>query len=231
MAKLLTGLSKTVPYLALGGKIKQREIQQVLSYVIAAPNTSASAIVAATSGTATAGTVGTATLDYPRNIAVKFVEASGTAWNSTVTVYGKNQFGEAINEAFSVAGDGTVTVNGTKVFAYVGTVAMANASGAAAGDDMCVGYVSAGGTAMFGLPTKISGSADVINLRWIDGAHGTGALTGNKRGTATVDTSFHAIIPTADIASDDDWIVMYKSDYRVDDDEYTPQNVDTVTNA
>jgi len=231
MSKQLTGLSRSQPYLALGGKIKQREIQQTLNYVISAPNTSASAIVAECSGTGTSGTIDYAEMDYPRNLAVKFTEASGTAWNASVTLYGKNQFGEVINESFAIAGDGTVTVNGTKCFSYLGTATLTNASGQAAGDDWCVGYISDAGTCAFGIPTKVSGSADIVNLRWIDGAHGTGALTGNKPGTATIDTVNHTFIPTAAIVSDDDWILQYKSDYTTDDNEYSQPNPSVITNA
>ncbi len=226
MTKVLTGLSKNNPYLAMGGKIKPREIDQYLIYAVQKPAIGDSAIVATTAGTATAGTVAINYLDYPRNLSVKFVESSGTAWNSTVTIYGKDQFGNAISEDFSIAGDGTITVHGTKVFDYVGTVAMANASGAAGADDMAVGYCSADGTTKLGLPTKVSGSADIKRFTWLD----NGA---SKQGTATVDTTFHAIVTgVGTISNQDDYIFWIKPNYVSDDNEMLlTSNPTNITNA
>lgn len=226
MTKVLTGLSKNNPYLAMGGKIKPREIDQYMFYPVMKPGISASAVVATTAGTATAGTVAINYLDYPRNLSVKFVESSGTAWNTSVTVYGKNQFGSVINESFACAGDGTITVHGTKVFDYVGTVTMTNASGADAADDMAVGYCSADGTTKFGLPTKVAGSADIKRFTWLDNAT-------SKQGTATVDTTFHAIVTAiGTVSNQDDYLFWVKPNYVSDDNEMMlGSNPSSITNA
>src|SRR3990167_11974 len=96
----LVGLEQSQPYLAWGGKIKPREVDQYQTWIIGHPNISASAIVAECSGTATAGTVAVSYLDYPRSLAMKYVEASGTAAIATATVSGKDQFNNVISETF-----------------------------------------------------------------------------------------------------------------------------------
>lgn len=203
------GLGKHEPYLALGGKIRPSEIDEIKQYVFLKPAVGDSAIMAAMSGTASAGTIALTELDYPRNLSVKFVEASGTAWVATAVVTGKDQFGVAITESFVNTNEGTVTVNGTKIFSSVSALALTSAS-AASGDDVAVGYCISAGTAKLGLLTKISSAQDVKRVTWVDNAV-------NKPGTVTVDTANHAIIVSADIAAADDYIVWVKPNYFADD--------------
>jgi len=225
--EMLTGISGVggLPYLALGGKIKQREIDQYQQYVVMKPSIGASAVVAECSGTATAGTIAINYPDYPRNLSMKYVEASGTAAVATATVHGHDQFGNVISENLVNTNSGAVTVNGTKVFSYVGTVTLGGAS-TAAGDDVAIGYVNADGTTKFGLPTKVRGSADVKRYTWVDNAT-------TKQGTCTVDTTIHAVVlATGTVSNQDDHIFLIKSNYAVNDNEVCKvTNSTDITNA
>jgi len=212
MSKELTGLSRTTPYLAWGGKIKQQEVDQYQQYIVMKPGVGDSAIVATTAGTAAAGTVAIPYPDYPRNINMKYVEASGTAAIATVVVDGHNQFGEVISESFVNTNEGTVTIDGTKVFSYLGTVTFTGA-GRAAGDDMAMGYCDTDAVARYGLPTKVSGSAEVVRYTWLDNGS-------SKQGTCTIDTVNHAVITaTGTVSPQDDHIFLIKANYLTDDDE------------
>ena len=225
MTKVLTGLSKHEPYLAFGGKIKQQEIDQYQQYCVLRPGISGSAIVATTAGTAASGTVAINYPDYPRNLSMTYVDASGTTAIATVVVHGHNQFGSVISENFVMTQLGTATTEGTKVFAYVGTVTFTGAN-RAAGDDMSVGYCSADGTARFGLPTRVAGSADVKRYTWLDN-------TVTTQGTCTVDTVNHAVIlATGTVSNQDDHIFLIKANYLTDDDEMCKvANATTITKA
>lgn len=208
------GLSQTVPYLAWGGKIKPQEIDMVQQLVFLQPDASDSAIMNALSGTGLVGTVTLGELDYPRNIQVTFTEASGTAWSGAVTVNGKDQFGNVISEVFNIAGDGTISINGTKIFDKVTSITNLPSAGSAAGDDVKVGYAVAAGTAKLGLLSKVGAASDVKRVKWND----NGTL---KPGTVVVDTTYHAIKLAGAISGDDDYIVLYKPDYTADDSTVT----------
>lgn len=223
--KVLRGLSRTTPFLAWGGKIKPNEIDEYKQYVILKPSILGSTIVAACSGTALSGTVARNYLDYPRNVRANFIEASGTGWTGTLTVKGKDQFGNVISENIVNAALGTTATNGTKVFAYVGTVTHAN-TGAAAGDDWSLGYCNIDGTTKFGLPNKISGSADIRFITWLDNGVST-------PGTVTVDKVNHAIVTQiGTVSNQDDLIIGFIPNYKTDDnEECLLGNPSSVTNA
>jgi hypothetical protein len=206
------GLSKTTPYLALGGKIRPTEIDMVHEYVYIKPGASSSAVMAECQGTAAAGTVaGNGQFDYPRNLAVKFVETSGTAWIGTVVVTGVNQFGSTITETFINTNSGTVTVCGTKIFDKVSSVAVTGAS-AATGDDIAIGNGIAAGSARIGLYTRIGAVSDVKRVLWVD----NGTL---KPGTVTVDTTNHCVVLGNAISGDDDFLIFVKPNYTTDDND------------
>jgi len=210
--KQLVGLERTTPYLALGGKIKPTEMDVLWQYCIIKPSNSNSAIVNTANGTALAGTVTLAYPDYPRSLSFTFTEASGTAAIATATISGKDQFGSVITEELVCTNLGTSTTYGTKVFAYVGTVTLAG-SDRASGDAHQIGYSDADGTALFGLPAKIGTASDVKRVTWLDNAT-------SKPGTVTVNTTLHAVkVATGTVSPQDDFIILYKPDYRVNDNE------------
>lgn len=207
------GLSKHEPYLSLGGKIRPTEVDRLEVFYYLKPSVSDSAVMNTLSGTASAGTVTLAYPDYPRNLKATFTEASGTAWAATATVTGKDQFGNAVSEAFAHVNLGTSIVYGTKVFAEVTAVALEGASGAAT-DDVKIGYVIEAGTAKLGLFTKIGAANNVRRVHWVDNGVST-------PGTVSIDTTYHAFKPGAAIAAADDYIAYVKPNYTTDDNEIT----------
>ncbi len=107
--------------------------------------------------------------DYPRNLLFQF---PGTQTGGSITVFGKDQFGYKISETIGQATGtgGGLGAAGTKIFASVGS-ATVNASGTGLGTYK-LGYAvgtAAGSVALFGLPTKIAGTADVVNVAYYDG--------------------------------------------------------------
>lgn len=158
----------------------------------------------------------TAMADYPRNVEVKILPASGSITGGTVTITGKNQFGVTFSETFAVgtAVNGGTAV-GSKIFATfataVGTLGVSDAGNCT----VTVYPASTGTTALFGLPTKIAGSTDVKLMSF--GSTGVAkAVNGGTIG-AFVDTTVHAIKAPNTIttpAANATWInVWYKSTY------------------
>jgi hypothetical protein len=151
--------------------------------------------------------------DYPRSVRVAIAAASGSTTGGTFKLTGKNQFGEVISESFIVAtaADGGTTL-GTKVFgqftAFTGTIGTVDAG---------VGTVvlspnAAGTTALFGLPCKLGGTADLIMMTM--GSTGVAkACNGGTLG-GYVNLAQHAIKAPNTIttgAADPSWIqVWYK---------------------
>jgi len=130
--------------------------------------------------------------DYPRSVSVKFNLASGSIGGGTFTLSGKNQFGELQTENFSV---GTTvnggTVNGTKVWAQFGTMLGTVGTGDPGSGTLTVYPTATGTTALFGLPTKIGGTADVLLMSF--GSTGISkAVNGGTIG-AFVDATTHSI--------------------------------------
>ena len=225
MAKISTGMSKNFPGFAHDlTRVKPRDIDEEIQYCIIKPGCGTAAVVADTDGSAAAGTFAVNEPDYPRSIAVAWCDASGTTLVGTAIISGKNQFGDVISETFVNTSGGTTHVQGTKVFGYFGTCTLTHANGAA-GDTITVGYGTALGTARFGLPNKVSGSADVKRVTWID----NGAA---KPGTATIDTANQAILLGAHIEAADEYIITLRPNYTTDDDHQCKiTNSALVTNA
>lgn len=154
--------------------------------------------------------------DYPRSVSMKILPASGSISGGTFTLTGKNQFGVVQTESFAIgtAVDGG-TANGTKVFGTFtscsGTIGTSDAGNATA----TLYPTAVGSVALFGLPAKIAGSADVKLISF--GSTGVAkAVNGGTIG-AFVDATVHAIqapntitTPAADLT----WInVLYKPTY------------------
>ena len=208
------GLGKTDPYLAWGGKIRPSEIDEVRQFVYLKPSVSDSAIMNACalgSVTSATGTITSAYPDYPRSLLVTFTETGGTVFDGTVTVVGKNQFGEAVSETFGVVSLGTSAVAGSKVFNEITAISAVVGSFGTGAVDAKVGFAVGTPNAKLGLFTKVGAANDVRKVIWND--NGT-----TKNGTVTVDTTYHAIAPADSIAAADDYIVWVSPDYRSDDE-------------
>lgn len=188
-------------------KIAPDEIDMYQIYHVLKPGTAMASM-----GTKNPATDGTATLllggypDYPRNLLVTH-DAAATV-GGTLVVEGKNQFGAPISESFGIAdAAGTRTqVAGTKVFGYVGTATWTSTAGTGGAGTVSIGYVA--GTAnnpKFGLPVPVAGSADIVNMLWIDNAV-------SKQLTEVVDATHSAFIirESGGVNPSDDYIVRYK---------------------
>ena len=189
-------------------KIAPDEIDSYVIYNILKPGTALDAM-----GTKDPSSDGTAELisrsgypDYPRNLLVTH-DANSTV-GGTLIVYGKNQFGSAINESFGItnAAGTRSQVAGTKVFGYVGSAVWESSAGTGNVGTVSIGFVQ--GTAnnpKFGLPVPISGTTDLIYINWLDNGV-------TKAGSVVVDTTYHAVInrETGGVVSADDYIVWFR---------------------
>ena len=155
--------------------------------------------------------------DYPRNVVVEIKPASGSTTGGTFALTGKNQFGESISETFTIAvGANGGSAVGTKVFgqftALTGTIGTCNA-----GVGTVVVYpATTGTTCLFGLPDKIGGTKDVLNISF--GSTGVSkAVNGGTIG-AFVDATTHSIKAPNTLttpAGNLTWInVWYKATWR-----------------
>src|SRR3990167_3081799 len=167
-----------------------------------------------------AGTAATGTLvlinaiaDYPRNL--EFVLAgTGVGMAGTATIYGTNQFGGSVNEAFGFgSADNGGTVVGTKIFAQIsaGTLLFGTAVGNGTAK---LGVGTLGTTTLFGLPAKIGGTTDV---KLVSKGGSVGMLTAGGGTIAQyVDLPQHAIKSPTNVVSANIISVIYKPTYNAE---------------
>lgn len=135
-------------------------------------------------------------LDYPRNLELTILGSHG-AMVGTITVNGKNQFGEDVSETIAIAaGSLGGTTAGTEIFRQVdnGTFSFGTAVG---NGTPTLGVGTLGSTAAFGLPVKIGAASDVVALNYSSEM----AQTAVNGGTiaAFVDATNHAIYSPVDV--------------------------------
>jgi len=164
----MSGLAEYCPaFQGAGAQITPNSIDRYEIYQIIAPmiGTDVMGTAEGTSTQAVTGAFNQVLADYPRSYTVSIVGESGSTTGGTFTLTGKDQFGNVLSENFAktVAVNGG-TVAGTKVFAqftsFLGTIGTTNAG---VGTALLIPSVT-GTTALFGLPTKIAGSADVRSM-------------------------------------------------------------------
>lgn len=100
--------------------------------------------------------------DYPRNVEIKILPASGSITGGTWLLTGRDQFGNVQTETFAIgtAVNGGTAV-GTKIFAkFTSLVGTLGTSDAGVGTTTMY-PASTGTTALFGLPSKLGGTSDV----------------------------------------------------------------------
>ena len=168
---------------------------------------------------ASAGTAGTAALgtfamlnrlpDWPRN--VNFILAgTGVGMAGSIDVSGKDQFGNTITETMGFgSADNGGTVVGTKVFAALDSGTLRYGTAVGNGTPQ-IGFVP-GTNCLLGLPDKINGTTDVVQLGF---GLGTGAVSyGGGTIAAFVDSPMHAIRPAAALDGTAEVNVWYVSRY------------------
>jgi hypothetical protein len=148
--------------------------------VAGAGNLTLTAGTGVTASTLANGTV-IYTLDTARSVSA--VSASAGDTTQTVTVYGYDQYGQAMSQAVTL--NGTTTVKTTKMFKSVYRIAI---SAAAAGN------ISAGYGDDFGLPLRLLNLGYVVSLMW-NGA----AVTVNSSNVGVADTTSPATTATTDV--------------------------------
>lgn len=198
-----------------GEKISPDEMDMVRQYVVMNPSTNGSwhGTVAGTSTTTQAFTLLRIKPDYPRNLVASVIHSSGSTAGGTVTVNGKDQFGQVIQEVITTGtGDAGNTAAGTKIFAEVtsATVSFNTMSPTAATAKLGLATGTAAGQEYyFGLPDRIAGTSDVKNIVWLDGTVST-ALQGGTINATVVGTALSTFRGTAVINADDSYIVRYR---------------------
>jgi hypothetical protein len=191
------------------------EIDRYEQYQVLFPAVSATFFGSATAGTvnqtATIG-LGNTVADYSRNVRAAFTGSASVS--GTVSVTGRNQFGEAITESLGLA-QGTQTsggANGTSIFAEISAASVTFGTGVVGTGTVSLGVATAGTAARFGLPTKIASTDDVKAITWIN----AGLPTAINGGTiaAYVDTSNHSFAGTATLAGTMCYSVLFKTTYQ-----------------
>ena len=203
-------------------KVYPGEIDQDEQYIILNPSI----------GTAYYGTIspvgaGTFTVvqansDYPRNVSLSILGVAG-GMGGTATVSGKDQFGNTISETLgfgSAAGGGTV--NGTKVFAKVGTATVTTVGlGGTAVGSAYLGVATAG-TPRFGLPARVRVVGDLKSATWID-ADVAKMLNLNAAGTSAVAVVLDSSVKidvAGGIVSADSFVINYRSSFTAEANQF-----------
>lgn len=195
------------------------EMDRYEQYQVIHPSVSAT-FVGTAAGTQTqsvALTLSAVRLDYPRNLLYGIV---GTAdVGGTLTVSGKDQFGQVISESVgsgtAAAGTPAFAIAGTKIFAEVtgGTVTFATSAGQGNGTARVGVAIGTATTAKFwiGLPTKIAGTSDIKNITWIKENVQTTLNGGTIHSTTYINTTTHAISGSSVMAGTEVYSVLFKS--------------------
>lgn len=216
----MSGLGENFPSFAFGGaQVTPRDIDRYETYMIVNPGLTATSLGTVTSATANAAFVfDNVRPDYPRNVLVSILGVAG-GMGGTVTVYGKNQFGESVNETLGFgSANGGGSVAGTVSFAQLTAATingLAGLGGTAIGTAR-IGYAigtAAGLVARFGLPTKIGAVTDVKRITFLSQGVGGTALNGGTIGTANVDVTNHQFLPARVMAGTETYIITVKSTY------------------
>jgi len=215
----MPGLKRHFPDIRFSGnKVTPDEIDSYRQYCVIKPGVGTAVIGTVAPGTV-AGTfvLDTTRLDYPRNLLFSIVGPAGGV-GGTVSVTGKNQFGVTQSETITIASAaGGGTQAGSLIFAEV-SLGTYDPNGGDNQGTPCLGVAigTAGGTATgckFGLPDKIGGTSDIKAITFID----NGAVA--EHAAAGVANVFdHSFSPAQAVAAADDYIVLYKPTYDLDNE-------------
>lgn len=214
----MPGLKKHEPSIRFSGnKVTPDEVDSYQQYVIVKPSAAGAYVGTVAPGTVAGTFVLDATrLDYPRNLLVSITGPAGGV-GGTVSITGKNQFGVTVSETITQgSANGGGTTAGSLVFAEVslGTYdpnGVNNQSTAKLG--VAIGTAADDTTVKFGLPSKIGGTSDVKAVTWIDNG------VAKQEGAASIaDTTYHAIKPAQAVAAADDYVVLYKPSYNLENE-------------
>ena len=204
-----------------GNKVTTDEIDQDMQYCIINPSVSATFVGTQTgtqTQTAALGIINTR-LDYPRNLVFAVAAAAGSARTGTITVNGFNQFGSAISETGTIAvANGGGTIDGTKVFARVtnGTANFGTGDAGPGTANVGVGIGTSATLPIFGIPSRLGGTADIKAITWIDAD-----VAKMHTAAAAANTVQNAVIlnVAGGIAAADSFVVTYRSSFNATKDD------------
>lgn len=204
---------------ASGNKVTPDELGYDLQYVVINPATTETYFgTTAIGGTAAqkALVVINPKADYPRNL---MFGVQGTNLTSgTWVVNGKDQFGNIITEAGTVAAaTAGGTTLGTKIFSEVTSGTFSFSSGSVGNGTPKLGVATAGTTALFGLPAKLAATTDIKNIAMGYTGVGTNAagtfVFGGTPSSAT-DIDNHAFKAPQTLVAGSTWfVVTYRPSY------------------
>jgi len=190
------------------------EIDRYEVYTIVNPSADTAWYFLGTAGTSKVqpGTWLTVMPDYPRNCQFS-ITGTGIGMQGTAIINGKNQFGEVVTEttAFGSSDTGGAVV-GTQIFAQItsGTFYYGTAVG---GGTLRYGFGTGGTTCLFGLPSKVGGTLDLLVYTW--GSQSAAKKVGNGTIGDWINTTQHAVKAVTDIVgSTTSACVWYKPTYN-----------------
>lgn len=211
----MPGLKRFYPdFTFSGNKVAPSETDWYRQYHICLPQVGTASVgTVITGGTSLSGAfvIFTPIADYPRNLELNL---TGTAngLGGTAVINGKNQFGAVITETIGVVGtlNGGTTA-GTKVFAKVtnGTFTYGTSLG---GGTATLGWGTQGTTTLFGIPDKLGGTADVINVTLASALTGGSSIANGTVGSL-VNLTQNAIHLNLPLTGTNFINVMYRPSY------------------
>lgn len=221
-------LKKSYPPVRFNGdKIDPDEINRYENHTIVCP--AAQALGSAWFGTAAANLSGSTSAfvitnqmaDYPRNVMFTIVNTAGSLNAGTVSIVGKDQFGQAQTESFGYAlGTATMGKAGTKIFSTVTAGSITFGTGQVQNGTPFLGVaggtVDGSSTYWFGLPVRIGATSDLKTYGY---AKNFVSLPMNG-GTPTdlVSTTTHAVKGTTILGTADAFYLRILSSYNSESD-------------
>lgn len=203
-----------------GPRVQQRDIDQYVQYELYAPSVDTAYM--ATVSSATAGAlfvIKSVTPDSPRNLAYA-VTGGATGQGGTFRQPGFDQFGSAILEQVVIgSANGGGTTQGTAIFGSIGIGTYSPNGQAGSTGTAKIGFGTAAGVTgnWFGLPVKITGTADVRSITWYNSQVATPLNKGTNLGSlispAGGTTPPHAFQGTSGVANTDAYSLTIKPQF------------------
>lgn len=138
----------------------------------------------------TTGTIGA--LPYPSKLRVRYWDGSadyGTMVCTSVSVLGKNQFGDQVTDTMSISESFTATASAnitTNVYESITSITGSGCTAGTGANDVIVASVHLDGV---GLPLIVKGDAAVLAINWDDGGTGRFQLPGASDAVTTFDNA------------------------------------------
>jgi hypothetical protein len=205
-------------------RVTPDEMDYVYTYTVTYPSVSATQVGTCSGGTSTqarALVITNKVLDYPRSLLASVVGTNDMG--GVFVVNGKDQFGNVIQETFTMAtaaaGTPAGSAAGTKVFSEVTSGTFTVATGAVGSGSARLGVGTVAASNLWGLPVKIGSTADVKQISWIN----NGTFTVINGGTigSYVGTAAHTFVGTAGVAVTDIYRVRVRSTYSAEENYTT----------